>query len=304
MVDRVNMSRRNTKLNVFGASSCLGARDRDCEGGPQALYALGLLQRLEMKGYKPELRHLRAPVVGDPAREDGEEKLSLISRYCHELALGVRDSVKAHEMFIVIGGDHSCAVGTWSGAAVALADKGAVGLIWVDAHMDSHTPFTSQSGAIHGMPLAALLGQGATAMTSILSPQIKLSAQNVCLVGVRSFEHEEKELLARMGVRVYRQSEVEARGLAEVMLEARAIVKRNTLGYGISIDLDAIDPHDAPGVGSPEPGGLSARALIGELKQFRGDEQFLGVELVELNPVKDRLGRTSALAMDLLLAAV
>ncbi len=298
------MSRQKTKLNVFGASSCLGAKDHDCEGGPRALYALGLLRQFERKGYEPELRHLRAPAVGDPAKEDGEEKLSLISAYCHELALGVRDSVKAHEMFVVIGGDHSCAVGTWSGAAVALVDKGPVGLIWVDAHMDSHTPFTSQSGAIHGMPLAALLGRGAGALTSILSPQVKLSAQNVCLVGVRSFEYEEKELLEHMGVRIYSQPEVKARGLAEVMNEARAIVKENTFAYGLSIDLDAIDPHDAPGVGSPEPNGLSARALVEELKQFRGDEQLLGVEVVELNPVKDKLGRTSALAMDLLLAIV
>jgi len=294
------MDKLNSKINIFGASSCLGAQDRDCEGGPQALYALGLLRRLEDKGYVPQLHHLSEPLLA----ESSHKKLALIADYCHELALGVRDSVNVNESFAVIGGDHSCAVGTWSGAATAVADKGALGLIWVDAHMDSHTPFTSQSGAIHGMPLASLLGKGAVELTTILSPQAKLQGQYVCLIGVRSFEAEEQALLESFGVRIYSHDEVKERGLAEVMAEARAIVKQGTVAYGVSIDLDAIDPKDAPGVGSPEPDGLSSNALIVELKRFKKDDAFLGIEIVELNPVKDKLGRTSAIAMDLLLAVL
>jgi arginase len=294
------MNTRKKTLNVFGASSCWGARDHDCAGGPQALYALGLLRQLEDNGYDCQIYHLAEPQTAD----SDPQKVAHIAEYCGELAEGVRRSIVAGEKFAVIGGDHSCAIGSWSGAAVALASRGDIGLIWIDAHMDSHTPFTSHSGAVHGMPLAVLFGRGDPRLTSIMSVEPKLKPQNVCLIGVRSFEEEEQTLLRKLGVRVYSQNEVRERGLAEVLSEARAIVRQQTAAYGISIDLDAIDPQDAPGVGSPEPNGLSGKALKSELQRFRHDDDLLGIEIVELNPVRDKFGQTSALALDLLLAAL
>ena len=292
-----DMSSQNEVLNVFGASSCWGAQDHDCDGGPQALYARGLLRQLEHKGYEVRLHHL----VGPENPQSSPHAMSVIAQYCQELADGVYSAVIANEQFAVIGGDHSCAIGTWSGAANAFAGQGAVGLIWVDAHMDSHTPFTSGSGAVHGMPLAALLGKGDPLLTQIGGKQTKLLPGDVCLVGVRSYEQEEQRLLNQLGVHVYTQQDVNRRGLDDVMREARAIVRQNTVAYGISIDLDAVDPRDAPGVGSPEPDGLSGPALVAELSCYRHDEGLLGIEIVELNPVRDVLGKTSALAMNLLL---
>lgn len=295
-----NMEHISPIINIFGASSCWGAQDHNCEGGPQALYALGIVRQLEEKGYEVNLNHLAAPLTDDKA----PNKLAIIAEYCTELAQDVQQSVMRNEKFIVVGGDHSCGVGTWSGAAVAKAAQGSIGLIWVDAHMDSHTPFTSGSGAVHGMPVAALLGKGDVLLTHVLSDAPKLLPENICLVGVRSYEPEEQRLLETLGVKVYSHEEVGRRGLDDVMREARAIVRKNTVAYGISIDLDAIDPEDAPGVGSPEPDGLSGKALTAELTQYRRDDDLLGIEIVELNPVKDSLGRTSALAMELLLAVV
>lgn len=205
---------------------------------------------------------------------------------------------------MVIGGDHSCAIGTWSGAAQAIASRGNLGLIWIDAHMDSHTPQTSHSGAVHGMPLAALLGQGDSRLTAILGASAKLKPNHICLIGVRSFEEEEAALLAKLGVRIYDHDEVNARGIAEVLAEAHALIKQHTVAYGISVDLDAVDPHEAPGVGSPEPGGLSGKALCAELARYKHDASLLGIEVVELNPVRDKLGLTSALAMRILLSVV
>lgn len=299
-VDKNFMEVIKSKVNVFGASSCWGAQDHDCDGGPQALYALGLQRHIEEKGYECEIHHLAAPMTSD----EDPRKQDYIAEYCEVLANQVTQCVKSQEKFAVIGGDHSVAIGTWGGVATAKLTQGDIGLIWVDAHMDSHTPFTTPSGAVHGMPLAVLLGKGDPVLTTLINEQAKIKPQNVCLIGVRSYEEEERLLLERLGVRVYYQDEIRSRGLAEVMNEARARVREQTVGYGISIDMDAIDPEDAPGVGSPEPDGLSGQALLRELKRSRHDQDLLGIEVVELNPVKDKLGQTSALALKLLLAVM
>ena len=299
-VDKNFMEARKSKIHVFGASSCWGAQDHDCDGGPQALYALGLQRHIEQKGYDCDIRHLAAPVTSD----EDPRKQEYIAEYCEELAGMTHQCAKSNEKFAVIGGDHSIAIGTWGGAANAKLADGGIGLIWIDAHMDSHTPLTTPSGAAHGMPLAVLLGKGDPALTALVNEQARIKPQNVCLIGVRSYEEEERLLLEHLGVRIYYQDEIRSRGLAEVINEARARVREQTVGYGISIDMDAIDPEDAPGVGSPEPGGLSGLALQRELERYKHDEDLLGIEVVELNPVKDKLGQTSALALKLLLAVM
>ncbi|TPW16980.1 MAG: arginase [Halothiobacillaceae bacterium] len=288
------------RVHIFAATSCWGARDHHCDMGPLAIQSRGLLPRLQALGYTAQWYTLAPP----PTADGDPHKLAHIAHYCQNLARGVSDSLNSGAFFYVIGGDHSCAVGTWSGVYQALHTQGDIGLIWIDAHMDSHTVESSPSGAIHGMPLAALLGYGDTRLTTIAGAVPKLKPEHLCLIGVRSFEPAEAELLNRLGVRIFYNSEVTERGLADVMVEARAIVKRGTIAYGISIDIDAIDPDDAPGVGSPEPAGLSAQALIAELHHGRHDEHLVGVEVVELNPQRDDRNRTADLAVELLLAAL
>jgi arginase len=201
---------------------------------------------------------------------------------------------------VVIGGDHSCAIGTWKGIARALAPRGPLGLVWIDAHMDAHTPETSPSGMLHGMPLACLLGHGDPRLA--LEPAAALDPGRLCLVGVRSFESGEASLLERLGVRVFRMREIERRGLAPVMAEALAIARNGSGGYGVSLDLDAIDPRDAPGVGTAVRHGIRAaelRELFGRLAQ---DPALDALEIAEYNPARDRGGATARLIGDIVLS--
>ena len=206
-----------------------------------------------------------------------------------------RKLASAGDPFVAIGGDHSCAVGTWSGVADALRASGPFGLVWIDAHMDMHVPQTTPSGATHGMPVAALLGEGAPELTSIAETAPALSARHVCLVGARSFEPEEIAFAERFGVRVIGMEEVHRRGIDAALAEAHDIASRGTTGFGVSLDLDAFDPSDAPGVGSPVPGGMAVADFIVPWRKLYADPRCLGLELVEYNPAHDKSARTARL---------
>ncbi len=194
--------------------------------------------------------------------------------------------VKNDSFFVSIGGDHSSAIGVWSGAASALRPKGDLGLIWFDAHMDAHTPSTSESGYIHGMPLAVLLGHGDAQLTQISDPFPKIKPEHLVLIGIRSFESGEAKLLKALNVRVYFMEEVISRGLETVMKEALEIVSRRTVGYGFSFDLDSIDPSFVSAVGTPVPGGIDANEFFSSLSLL---QEFppLAFEMVEYNPTLD-----------------
>jgi len=231
---------------------------------------------------------------------DDQSPLKAVTKTSRQLAQQVIRSVKGSAFFTVIGGDHTCAIGTWSGAANALQKKGRLGLIWFDAHMDSHTPETSPSGALHGMPLACLLGHGEQSLIRLASPPPALAPQHVCLIGVRSFEPEEADLLNRLGVRVYFMSEIHRRGFTAVMEEALNLVVQSTAGFGISIDLDVFDPDDCPGIGSPAAGGLRRSETLAAINRIRTVNGFLGAEIAEFNPHLDRYDITADLITDLL----
>ena len=219
------------------------------------------------------------------------------------LAAEVGAVLQAGNFPLVVGGDHSCAIGTWSGVHRALADRGPIGLIWIDAHMDSHTFATTPSGQINGMPLACLLGHGDAALTGVNGPEAKLRPEHVCLIGVRSYEVGEAALLQRLGVRVFDMDEIRRRGLAGVFDEALAIVRQGTAGFGVSVDLDELDPEEEPGVGSPVPGGLHRAELADALSPLRGDLAFVAMEIAEYNPRRDR-GHATADAAGALVNAI
>lgn len=236
--------------------------------------------------------------------EPAGSPLSIIHDLNEQIAQQVCRSATSGNLPLVIGGDHSCAIGTWSGAALALKPLGQLGLIWVDAHMDSHTPETSPSGAVHGMPLAALLGYGAQELVNLADFSPKLLPCHLCLVGVRSYETGEAELLQRLGVRVFFMTEVKQRGIGTVMKEALAIARNGTVGFGISIDLDAFNPRESPGVGSPARDGLRHLELDRVLRGIAGVPDLTALELAEFNPLRDRNKRTLELIADLLSAVV
>ncbi|MPY70427.1 MAG: arginase [Alphaproteobacteria bacterium] len=277
---------------LIGVACGLGARDSGCGDGPAALRAFGLHRRLADAGIG--LLKDRTLAVAGLAGADA------VADICRLVARLTADAVAANARFAVVGGDHSCAAGSWAGAADALAARGPLGLIWVDAHMDSHTPETTPSGTLHGMPVAALLGCGGAALTGIARRVPALDPAHLCLVGVRSFEPEEPALLDSLGVRVFRMEDIRRLGLAAVIREASAIALDGTAGAGISIDLDAIDPGAAPGVGSPVPGGLDAGELVDAMARIGRDPRFIGCEIAEYNPALDDGCRTAEIAVRLL----
>ncbi|MFH0342560.1 MAG: arginase [Chromatiales bacterium] len=282
------------ELRVIGAASGIGAADSGCGLGPDALRQYGLSSQLRDHG----LKTVWAALVRRPSLRAGTESIKEIKAYCEELAAAVGHALHSGRRVAVIGGDHSCAIASWSAAASAL--RRSMGLVWIDAHMDSHTPATSPSGALHGMPLAILLGVGPPELTDLLYPGAKLRPENVCLVGVRSYEPEEAELLHRLGVRVITMDEVRARGLMRSLRDAFAIASRGTAAVGLSIDLDAVDPMDAPGVGTPAPNGLRGLDLVESLRRLA--PQPVLAEIAEFNPLHDREDKTARLVIDLLAA--
>ena len=180
--------------------------------------------------------------------------------------------------------------------------KGALGLLWIDTHMDAHTPRTSHTGRLHGMPLAWLLGQDDDPLYGLATGVIE--PEHVSLVGVRSFEPEERERLERLGVRIFYMEEVSTRGLDAVLADALAIAQSGTSAFGISVDLDAVSPEEAPGVGTPVPGGMSGADLTRALERIGGRDDLAAVELVEYSPRLDPTGRSARVAIEILRAAL
>lgn len=283
-------------LIIIGAASGAGAPDPDCAEGPDALRRYRVF-------HDTPLQHVEWDAILRVPREAQDTPLHAVAALGTRLAAEVEAVLRAGNFPLVVGGDHSCAIGTWSGVHRVLADVGPIGLIWIDAHMDSHTFATTPSGRIHGMPLACLLGHGEAALTAIDGPEAKLRPEHVCLIGVRSYETGEAALLHRLGVRVFDMDEVRRRGLAAIFDEALAIVRQGTAGFGVSVDLDALDPEEEPGVGSPVPGGLRRTELAAALGRLRGDPSFVAMEIVEYNPRRDR-GHATADAVGALVSAI
>ncbi|MGH8661156.1 MAG: arginase [Burkholderiales bacterium] len=276
----------------MGVACGAGARDPRCADGPEALRRGELVSRLRRSG-------LEAAWSATLRAQGGIESIRAVCSVTEQLERRSRELVSRGRFPVVLGGDHSCAIGTWKGIARALAPLGPLGLVWIDAHMDAHTPETTPSGMLHGMPVACLLGHGDPRLA--LDRCSALDPRRVCLVGVRSFEAGEAALLDRLGVRVFPMREVGRRGLSSVMEEALAIARSGTGGYGISLDLDAVDPLDAPGVGSAVAGGIRAADLRGALTRLRHDPACVALEIAEYNPHRDRNGATARLIGDLAL---
>jgi arginase len=292
-----NMHTQPKSLALLGAAWGYGARDRGCAQGAHALQDEHCLEQLSLlKNHNRWHAMIESDVLLQKNSTDPFDRIALL---CQQLGKYTEELCKQKKSFLTIGGDHTCAIGTWSGAALAMQNKGPIGMIWFDAHMDAHTPKTTLSGAIHGMPVACLLGYGDPRLTQLLTPTPKLQANHLSLIGVHSFEKGEAQLLHDLNVRVFFIDEVRLRGLASVVAEAKEIATQGTVGYGISIDLDAIDPHDAPGVGSPEPDGLNSQELIDALKIIHNDSKLIGAEIAEYNPYRDIEHRTSKLICQL-----
>jgi arginase len=285
------------QIELIGAAWGLGGANPNCAEAPAVLAPL-LTERLNRCG----VTAVAGPVLRPSPTE--RRKQYAVSKLCRLLASAVADALRRGRLPCVLGGDHSCAGGTWTGVARSLHAKGggSLGLIWVDAHMDAHTPGTSHSGRLHGMPLAWLLGQDDDPLYGLSAGVI--DPRHVALVGVRSFEPEEKQRLDRLGVRVIYMDEIRSRGLGAVLDEALTITNTGTAAFGISVDLDVVTPEEAPGVGTPAPGGVSGEELARALQRIGGRPNLAAVELVEYCPRLDPDGRASRVAIEILAAAL
>ncbi len=278
-------------IRLIGVASGLGAPAwayGGCARAPEALRQAGLAVALRRNG---------GPCVWDPTLQPQEgPRVRVLAELCRELAQRVADCIGEGVLPVVVGGDHAIAAGTWRGAARAVG--GAIGLLWIDAHLDANTPVTSSSGNLHGMPLAALLGARIAGLGANDGPN--LDPRQLCIVGARSFEAAELAWLRDLGVRIFGMAEIRRRGLAAVLAEALERIRKETAAFGISIDLDAIDPRDAPGVSTPSAGGIGGEELVLALRGIGQEAQLAAIEIAEFNPDHDPDGRTARLAVSLL----
>ena len=292
---------------IVGAPLDLGAGRRGVDMGPSALRVANLNARLSALGLQVEdLGNVDAGQAESlKAGAANARYLAPIARTCQELAEKVEKAAARGRFPLVLGGDHSVAVGTISGMAGhfrARSEK--LGVIWMDAHSDMNTPGTSPSGNIHGMPLACLLGRGPKQLTHIGGYGPKLESRNVVLVGIRDVDPTEKEIVRQSGVRAFTMRDIDERGMRAVMEDALSAAGDGTAGVHLSLDMDGVDPDEAPGVGTPVRGGFSYREAHLAMEILCDSRRLCSMEVVEVNPVLDEANRTAVLAVELVLSAL
>lgn len=298
---------RNSAIAVIGAPLDLGAGRRGVDMGPSAIRVANLDARLESLGFTVhDLGNVEAKQAESiPSGPTSARYLNEIAQSCRRVALIVEKSAAKHQFPLVLGGDHSVAVGTVSGIARHYRkQKKAIGLIWVDAHADMNTPKTSPSGNVHGMPLACIIGLGPQELTHIHNFSPKVDPRNVVLVGIRDVDQLEKPHVKKSGVHAFTMRDIDERGLRVVMEEAIEIACAGTEGFHLSFDMDAVDPQFAPGVGTPVRGGITYREAHLAMEIINDSAKMLSMEVVEVNPVIDEVNRTAELAVELIASAL
>jgi arginase len=298
---------RSKVVDLIGVPMDLGAGRRGVDMGPSAFRIAHIVERIEALGHAVhELGDIEVPIPEmAPSGDDKARYLGEIAHVCEALYERVRSSLDDSCLPIVLGGDHSLSVGSVAGSAAAARAVGApLGLIWVDAHADMNTPETSPSGNVHGMPLAACLGDGPPELIRIGGEEPSVTPERTVLLGIRNLDEKEKQLVRDAGVHAYTMSEIDQRGLFAVFREALDIATADGARLHLSFDLDAVDPDVAPGVGTAVRGGLSYREahLIMETAAECG--ALTTLDLVEVNPILDTRNATAELAVELALSAI
>jgi arginase len=294
------------KIRVIGIPLDLGQSRRGVDMGPSAVRVAGLEARLEALGHVVEDGGNVTVAIPEQKKEgDPHAKyLKEITATCTKHAEMVEKTLEAGKVPVVLGGDHSVAAGTVAGVAQFYRKQDQkIGLIWIDAHADINTPDSSPSGNVHGMPLAAILGLGPPELSDICDFSPKIDPDNCVLVGVRDIDATEKENVRKAGIKVFTMRDIDERGMRTVIEEALRIAGRGTAGYHISLDMDWIDPEDAPGVGTPVRGGATYREAHLAMEIIADHGRMLSFEIVEVNPVIDEHNRTASLAVELALSA-
>jgi arginase len=294
------------QIRVIGVPLDLGQSRRGVDMGPSAVRVAGLEARLEAVGHNVEDGGNVAVAIPEQKKEGAAyaKYLKEITATCTKSAELVMKTLEAGKVPLVLGGDHSVAAGTVAGVAEFYRKQNQkIGLIWIDAHSDMNTPETSPSGNVHGMPLAAIMGLGPNELGNIFNFSPKIHSENCVLVGIRDVDAHEKENIRKAGVEVFTMRDIDERGMRSVMEEALRMAGRGTAGYHVSLDMDWIDPEDAPGVGTPVWGGATYREAHLAMEIISDHGRMLSMEIVEVNPVIDEHNQTADLAVELALSA-
>lgn len=291
------------RIRVIGAPMDLGADRRGVDIGTSAIRYADLNHKLRSLGH-----HVRdmgnLPVPQPESQPLGNPKLKYLEpivRVCEELAGTVTSILQEGDFPLVLGGDHSIALGSVSG--VAKVHKN-IGVIWIDAHADFNTDETTPSGNIHGMILASLAGLGNSSLTNVGGWSPKVHTESIVIVGARDLDTGEKELLRTHSIHIFTMSDIDQLGISEVMRQALTIAGQNNDGIHLSLDMDGLDPREAPGVGTPVRGGLSYREAHLAMELIADSGKLLSMDVVEVNPILDRENATALLAVELVLSAL
>ena len=294
-------------VHIIGVPLDLGGNRRGTDMGPSAFRIAGLAEQLAKLGITVlDKGDVPSPIpekkgAGDPHKRYVRE----IAKVCQRVFHTSLASFSEGAMPIVLGGDHSLGAGSVAAASAHMRKSGKpLGLIWVDAHADMNNPTSSESGNVHGMPLAALLGTGPSELAHFGDATPAVLAKHTVLVGIRNLDEIEKQIVRASKVQVFTMKEVDRLGIAEVMERAIAIASRGTGGFHVSYDLDACDPTVAPGVGTPVKGGLSYREAHVVMEMVAETSRLTSFDLVEVNPTLDIRNTTAELGTELALSAL
>ncbi|MGY0693974.1 arginase [Virgibacillus sp. FSP13] len=288
------------EMSIIGVPMDLGQNRRGVDMGPSAIRYAGIVETLERLQY--DIHDLGDIPINRPdskrdKREGNLRNLQQVAEGNQVLAEMVDQEINKNRFPLVLGGDHSIAIGSLAGIAKHYDN---LGVIWYDAHGDLNSGETSPSGNIHGMPLAVSLGIGHEKLTNMLDYQPKIKPENIVIVGARSLDPGERKLIQDKGIKVYTMHEVDRMGMPKVMTGAIDYLKERTDGVHLSLDLDGLDPSEAPGVGTPVLGGLSYRESHLAMEMLAESEILTSAEFVEVNPILDDKNKTATVAVGLM----
>jgi arginase len=294
-------------VSILGVPLGYGASMAGVDMGPAALRVARLTERISNLGYEVQDLgdlHLERP-KSIPHSGEKLKYIREISSACEQLAQQVNQILTASELPLILGGDHSIAIGSLAGVSSYFRQhEKRVGLIWFDAHADMNTPETTPSGNIHGMPLAAVLGYGDRRLTNVGGFAPKLDPRFCAHVGARDIDAGERELIRQLGIRFFTMREIDERGMGACMTEAIAIASRAPSGYAVTFDVDALDPRDAPGSGTLVRGGLTYREAHLGMEMIADNGGMQSLEVVEINTALDVNNKTAELGVELILSAL
>jgi arginase len=281
----------------------LGADRRGVDIGASAIRYAGLHDQLGRLGYTVnDIGNIVVPQAeSQPSGELHLKYLEPIIEVSEAVANAVSAALQAQEFPLILGGDHSIALGSITGVARVYEDTG---VLWIDAHGDFNTHETTPSGNIHGMVLSALAGLGHPSLTNLGGWSPKIHTQTIVIVGARDLDEQEQMLLREHQIHVFTMTDIDQRGMSAVMQEAVALASQATHGIHLSLDMDALDPREAPGVGTPVRGGLTYREAHLAMELVASSGRLISMDVVEVNPILDRENATAHLAVELILSAL